>query len=100
MTRRGRPRDTPAQRILRQRQRKARRRDLQETAQYLHDAAILFAGEPRRSLRIRRRTDNACLLAQGIEPFYTYILFGERVTGPLGYPSPEAPSPPDTSPPE
>ena len=44
----------------------------------MHDAAVLVAEEGlRRSLRIRWRTENALLLAEGIHPFYTYALFGE-----------------------
>ena len=78
MTRRGRPRDTPAQRILRQCQRKARRSELLVTAQFLRDAAVLVAEEgPRRSLRILLRTENELLLAEGKQPLYAYILFGE-----------------------
>ena len=54
MALRGRPRDTPAQRILLQRQREARRCELLVTAQFLRDAAVLVAKEgPRRNLRIR-----------------------------------------------
>ncbi len=110
MARRGRPRDTPAQRILRQRQREARRCELLITAQFLRDAAVLVAEEgPRRSLRIQWRTENALLLTEGIQPFYTYTLFGEsdwrlddgflvglRITRRLN----EASAPPEFPPPE
>jgi hypothetical protein len=54
MAHKGRPRDTPAQRILLQHQREARRRELLVTAQFLRDAAVLVAEKgPRRTLRIR-----------------------------------------------
>jgi len=75
----GRPKETVAQRLIRQHQHATCQRQLQETAQHLRNAAARVATQgPRRSLRIEWRRDNADLIAAGYGPGYTIILFGEE----------------------
>lgn len=80
---RGRPRDTPAQRLKRQGLREQRRRHRQFVAKYLRDVAKEAEdrreqqGIPRRSLRLEWLKDNKDLIAAGQEPDYTLVLFGE-----------------------
>ena len=79
MPRRGCSKETLAQRLIRRRQRTTRRRQLQETAQHLRNAAARVATQGRRrSLCIEWRRDNADLIAVGYGPGYTLILFGEE----------------------
>ena len=80
---RGRPRDTPAQRLARKALREQRRRHRQSIANYLRDVAKAAKdrqeqqGIPRRSLRLEWLQDNKDLIHAGHEPDYTLVLFGE-----------------------
>ena len=80
---RGRPRDTPAQRLAKKALREQRRRHRQFIANYLRDVAKAakdrqeHQGIPRRSLRLEWLQDNKDLIDAGHAPEYTLVLFGE-----------------------
>ena len=74
---RGRPRDTPAQRLNRKRLREQRRKHRQFVKKYLRNVAKEAEDLPRRSLRLEWLEDNKALIAAGQGPAYTLVLFGE-----------------------
>ena len=87
MRRRGRPRETAAQRLVRRRQRKAQRRHIQATPQHLRNATARLAAQgPQKSLRIKWRRDNRDLIAAGQAPWYQLTLFGEEDYYQQGFP--------------
>ena len=80
---RGRPRDTPTQRLARKALREQRRKHRLSVATYLRAVAKAakdrreHQGLPRRSLRLGWIQDNKDLIAVRDTPVYTLVLFGE-----------------------